>query len=80
MILPKKHINFSQSLLGLGSYVLRNLASPKSIDDLWRMYTEDYKKENYPAKHSFDNLVMTILFLHNVDLIIENKGLIKKCN
>ncbi|VVH56122.1 ABC-three component system middle component 6 [Bathymodiolus azoricus thioautotrophic gill symbiont] len=79
MILPTKHINFSQSLLGLGSYVLLQLQSPKSIDELWEKYEVDYENRIYLAKHSFDNLIMTLLFLYSIGSVLEKDGVIKKC-
>ena len=79
MILPTKHINFSQSLLGLGAHVLSKLNSPKSVDDLWELYLVDYKDHAYPAKHSFDNLVMTLIFLYSIGSITEKGGIIEKC-
>jgi len=79
MILPTKHINFSQSLLGLGAYILSQLQSPKSIDDLWEKYRIDYKNNNYLAKHSFDNLVMTLIFLYSTGRVVEKNGIIEKC-
>lgn len=79
MILPTKHINFSQSLLGLGSYVLSQLQSPKSIDELWEKYEIDYENKIYLAKHNFDNLIMTLLFLYSIGSVSEQDGVIKKC-
>jgi len=79
MILPTKHINFSQSLLGLGAYILSQLQSPKTIDDLWSAYKVDYKNNVYLAKHSFDNLVMTLIFLYSIGSVAENDGVIEKC-
>jgi len=79
MILPTKHINFSQSLLGLGAYILSQLQSPKSIDDLWDAYNVDYENNVYLAKHSFDNLVMTLIFLYSIGSVSENNGVIGKC-
>ncbi|AYQ57308.1 hypothetical protein MS2017_1625 [Bathymodiolus thermophilus thioautotrophic gill symbiont] len=79
MILPTKHINFSQSLLGLGSYVLSQLRSPKNIDELWEKYEADYENNIYLAKHSFDNLIMTLLFLYSIGSVSEKDGVIKKC-
>ena len=79
MILPTKHINFSQSLLGLGAHILEHLHSPKSIDELWDAYQTDYSSADYPAKHSFDNLVMALIFLYSIESISENEGIIKKC-
>jgi hypothetical protein len=79
MILPTKHINFSQSLLGLGAYILFKLSLPKSIDELWNIYLVDYNNKVYLAKHSFDNLVMTLIFLYTIGSITEKDGVIKKC-
>lgn len=79
MILPTKHINFSQSLLGLGAYLLSQLQAPKSIDELWDTYKVDYKDNVYLAKHSFDNLVMTLIFLYSIGSVSEDNGVIEKC-
>lgn len=79
MILPTKHINFSQSLLGLGAYILSQLESPKSIDELWESYTVDYQNRRYLVKHSFDNIVMTLIFLYSIGSVIEKEGVIEKC-
>lgn len=80
MIIPTKHTNFSKSLLGFGSYVLTHLNSPKSIDDIWKQYQADYKNKVYFAKHSFDNLLLTIVFLHSIGSVNEQKGVIIKCD
>ncbi|MCF6268646.1 MAG: hypothetical protein L3J41_02950 [Melioribacteraceae bacterium] len=79
MIMPSKHINFSQSLLGFGSYILSKLNTPKTIDDLWKEYQFDLKNELYMASHSFDSLVLTLIFLYGVNTIEEQNGIIKKC-
>ena len=45
MIMPAKHINFSESLLGFGSYILQTLNEPKSTDELWQKYQKDLQDE-----------------------------------
>lgn len=80
MILPTKHITFSQSLLGFGAYLLSNLETSKSVDALWEQYLTDYDHHAYPAKHKFDNLVQTLIFLYSTGSIIENDGVVEKCN
>ena len=80
MIIPTKHTNFSESLLGFGSYILTQLESPESIDDLWNQYQVDYKNKIYFAKHSFDNLLLTIVFLHSIGAVNEKNGIIIKCS
>jgi len=78
MIMPAKHINFSESLLGFGSYILQNLSEPKSVDELWQKYQKDLQDGLYFAKHSFDNLIMTLLFLYSIDAIREESGKVLK--
>lgn len=79
MIFPTKHTNFSKSLLGFGSYVLITLETPLSVDDLWKQYHIDYENGVYPAKQSFDNLLLTLIFLHSINAVNEQNGLIIKC-
>jgi len=78
MIMPAKHINFSESLLGFGSYILQTLTEPKSTDELWQKYQQDLQDGLYFAKHSFDNLIMTLLFLYSIDAITEESGKVLK--
>ena len=80
MITPTKHTNFSESLLGFGSYVLRLLETPKSVDDLWDKYQNDLKNKAYFAKHSFDNLLLTIGLLYLIGAVEEQDGVIIKCS
>lgn len=80
MIMPSKHINFSQSLLGFGSYLLSKLKTPKSVDDLWKEYQSDFKNDLYSTPHSFDNLNLTLIFLYGINAIYEENGIISKCN
>lgn len=79
MIMPTKHINFSESLLGFGSYILSNIDTPKSIDDLWKKYKSDLENKLYFAKHSFDNFVLTVVFLYAINALTEQNGEITKC-
>lgn len=80
MIIPSKHINFSKSLLGFGSYILLKLEKPISIDDLWSSYKEDVDSQIYNYLHTFDNLIMALIFLYSIDAITEKNGIISKCN
>lgn len=66
-------------MLGLGAFILSQLESPKTVDELWENYLSAYQNKDYPAKQSFDNLMMTLLFLYNTDCIIEKNGIIIKC-
>lgn len=76
--MPAKHINFSESFLGLGSYILQNLNEPKSVDELWHNYQQDLQNGLYFAKHSFDNLIMTLMFLYSIDAVKEENAKVVK--
>lgn len=68
MILPDKHISFAESLIGLGSFILNNLTAPKTIDTLWYEFKKAQGME-YPAFHSFDNLVLSVNLLYALRMI-----------
>jgi len=78
MLIPAKHIAFSESLLGLGSYILGILNKPKSIDTLWEEFQSDVEMKNYHTNHSFDNMMLCIIFLYSIGSIFETNGKIEK--
>jgi hypothetical protein len=81
MLMPNKHISFSESLLGFGSYVIGKLGgSPKSVDFLWSTYQSDVEASRYAAKLSFDALLLTIVFLYSVGVVEEKEGALGLCN
>lgn len=74
MIIPTKHTHFSESLLGFGAYLLGKIDSIKTIDSLWNEYQNDLSKNRFSAKHSFDNLLLTLVFLHSIGVVEEKDG------
>jgi len=78
MIMPAKHINFSESFLGFGSYILQSLNKSKSVDEIWEEYQTDLGNELYFSNHSFDTLLMTLIFLYSINAIKEDNGRILK--
>lgn len=80
MILPTKHTNFPKSLLGFGSYLLKKIEATKTVDALWNEYQSDYLAKAYPAKQSFDNLLLALVFLHSIGAIEEQDGGVIRCN
>ncbi len=65
MIMPGKNINMSESLIGLGAFVLSILDNPKSIDDCWKELNEIYiDSGTIKKKHTFDNFILTIDLLY----------------
>lgn len=77
MLMPDKHISFSESLLGLGGYIVSQIKSPKSVDALWKAYQTDCSQSVYPFRHSFDNLMLAIIFLYAIDAICEEDGILR---
>ena len=67
MLLPDKHISFAESLLGLGTFVMENLAQPTTVDNLWRVFQR--QASSYPAFQNFDNLVLALDALFALGLI-----------
>ena len=80
MIIPTKHTHFSESLLGFGAYLLGKIESIKTIDSLWNEYQNDLSKNRFSAKHSFDNLLLTLVFLHSIGVVEEKDGGVIRCN
>ncbi len=79
--MPDKHISFSESLLGLGSFVLDALTVPQTIDDLWEKYGKARRSGDYPSPHSFENLVLTVDMLFAVGAVNEpdHSGVLRRC-
>lgn len=76
MILPTKHISLSESIFGLGGILLKNLNTPKTIDELWNIFSNKYnEKPSFPAYHNFDNVVLAVNLLYAIGAIeITDKG------
>ena len=62
MILPTKHIKFSESLLGFGAYILKKINYESTIDFLWNEYRKDLSEDKYSIEHSFEIFLITLVF------------------
>lgn len=80
MIMPTKHTNIEQSLLGFGGYLLQKISDGASIDSLWQNYLDDFSLGIYKAKHSFDTMLLALIFLYSINAIKDDNGEIKKCS
>jgi hypothetical protein len=79
MLLPAKHIKLSESLLGLSGFILKSLDKPKTVDALWSELSASIERNDYPAYHSFENLLLTLGFLYSINLIaLDDNGKISK--
>lgn len=81
MILPKKHISLSASLIGLGGVILEIInKNSKTIDQCWSTLNKKYiAKGIVQKKHSFDNMILAIDLLYMLGAIdYDDEGKIKK--
>ena len=64
MILPTKRITTSRSLIYIGAELLILMKSPKSINQLWRTYSNrsDYKTGARTITFEWFNLALDLLF------------------
>ncbi len=78
MILPAKHISLAESLFGLGAYLLRFLDTPKTVDELWSAYLTVNDTDEFPAYHSFDNVILALDFLYLIGSVgVNSQGLLQ---
>jgi hypothetical protein len=81
MLMPDKHIRLSESFYGLGSFLLELLISPKTIDELWGLFSNAVKNKDYPSSHSFEHLVLAVNFLYAIRAVdLQSNGALKKCD
>ena len=81
MILPDKHVRVSESLIALGSLVLDFLKQPISIDGLWLDFSKVNNTDQFPAYHSFENLVLAIDFLLALGVVDhDSSGRLFRCD
>lgn len=80
MIFPEKHIRLSESLLGLGSFILAKLdTGPKTADKIWLDFRKVRETETYPSYHTFENFILAIDFLYSLGLLsLDESGKLKK--
>lgn len=66
MILPKKHISITASLIGLGGIVLEIISENSlTLDEIWEILNEKYiDNKVIKKKHNFDNFILTIDLLY----------------
>lgn len=74
MILPDKHIRVSESLVALASFALDLLRQPTTIDDIWSDFSRVNNTDQFPAYHSFENLVLAIDFLFALGVIDQDSS------
>ena len=74
-LLPEKHVQTSESLLGIGALLLSLLAAgPKNLDALWSEVKEiDFIKRRVHGTITFDRIVLAVDFLFAVGAVQLNR-------
>jgi hypothetical protein len=81
MILPSKHIKMSESLIGLGSFILESLQrDSRTLDEIWEEFSLAKQTKHYPFPHNLENFNLAILLLYGMGLIDEENGVIRRCD
>ena len=73
MILPKKHLSLSESLFGFGAFLLQQLDTPTTVDDLWEYYKDSYANKKYLIKFTFDQFIMALDYLYIIGAIKQDE-------
>lgn len=73
MILPRKQLSVSESLFGFGGFLLQQLSTPATVDELWEYYKDSYANKKYAVKFSFDQFIMTLDYLFIIGAIKRNE-------
>lgn len=81
MLLPNKHIRFSESLLGLGALLLDYLDKPRTADELWAAFRQKRPSLAGARQHSFDHVVLALDVLFALGAIREDSttGTLSRC-
>jgi hypothetical protein len=72
MILPTKHINPLDSLLGVGALILERLETTKTVTQLWD------EMRDLPQVATFERLVLGLDLLYMIALVELDGGIIRR--
>lgn len=79
MLMPTKHINTENALIGVGAIVLSLLDQKKTVSKLFFELQAARKQSDLPTIH-FDWFVLALDFLFSIGAIEYSAGLIEKRN
>ena len=78
MILPTKHIPQDRALLTVGSHILRQLDSRKTVSALWEEISRNDIEQNKNPSISYDWFILAIDLLYAIDAIEIHEGLLNR--
>lgn len=73
MILPTKHVPLSDTYIGIGGVILKELSAPRTVVELWKIMQRK-KIETLNAQRFY----LTLDFLYTLKLISFSKGLLHR--
>lgn len=77
MLMPKKHINLSESLIGIGALILKTINnSEKTIDNILKEVDKLLNRnKNKALYNNIDNILLSIDYLYSIGVIdIDKEG------
>lgn len=78
MIIPKKHIDLSESIIGLSAIIYSSIGNKDNIDDIFACVKKD---KRVPKSFDIDSIVIGLDFLYSIGLVVLTEdGGIAKCN
>jgi hypothetical protein len=81
MLLPDKHVTLAESILGLGAFLLSQLDSPKTIDQLSHTVKVGWERQSMPAIHGYDSVLLAVLFLYSIGVVDSSEtGAVRRCD
>ncbi len=78
MILPTKHIPQDRALLTVGSHILRQLDSKKTVSALWEEISRNDIDQNGNPSVSYDWFILALDLLYTIDAIEIHEGLLSR--
>lgn len=78
MILPTKHISQERALLTVGSLILKNLNSKKTVSALWENISTNDTVNNRNPRISYDWFILALDILFAIEAIEIHEGLLNR--
>ena len=75
MIMPGKHVDISESLIGLGGLVLSLIDTPKTLDEIWEDFNGKYiKTKKVNKKYTIDKFILSLDLLYILGAVDISEG------
>ena len=69
MILPSKHLSERRALISVGSLILAELESPRSVSELWEKVRAGRNDDDDRSAISFDWFTLAVTFLFAIQAV-----------